>query len=330
MRALVQVLAGLVLVAAALIDLAWTTVAAGSGAGPLTGRIARRSWRLALAVHRRRPSHHLLVFAGVGIVFVVLATWITLVLAGWTLVFISTDGAVRATATGAAADAVSRFYFAGFTVFTLGIGDFRPGAGIWQVATVLATGSGLVLVSLAIAYLVPVVAAATQRRQLAAYISSLGSSPEQILTAAWNGASFGMLSQHLAALTGLLHGAGERHHTYPVLHYFHSVRVESAAAPALVNLSQALDLLHHGVAPDVRPDPATLGPLDKAMGAFLATLASSYITPGDEPIPPPSLVALRAAGVPTVEDTEYTASVVSTEPRRRLLAALLDDDGWPR
>jgi hypothetical protein len=138
-----------------------------------------------------------------------------------------------------------------------------------------------------------------------------------------------MLSQHFVALTGMLHGTGERHHTYPVLHYFHSVRVESAAAPALMHLSQALDLLHHGVAPDVRPDPATLGPLDRAMGAFLATLASFYITPGDKPIPPPSLAPLRAAGVPTVEDHQYTASIAATEPRRRLLAALLADDGWP-
>ena len=62
--------AGVLLVAVALIDVAWTTVAAGSGAGPVTGRLAGWLWSAAQAVHRRRPSHTRLSVAGVAIVLV--------------------------------------------------------------------------------------------------------------------------------------------------------------------------------------------------------------------------------------------------------------------
>jgi hypothetical protein len=41
--AVIAVLVGLGLVGVALVDLVWTTIAAGSGAGPVTRRLAGRS-----------------------------------------------------------------------------------------------------------------------------------------------------------------------------------------------------------------------------------------------------------------------------------------------
>lgn len=145
----IAVLVGLGLVGVALVDLVWTTIAAGSGAGPVTRRLARSAWQAALAVHRRRPSHRFLTAAGVGVVVVVLLTWIATVVAGWSLVFLSSGSAVL-TSTGEPADALDRLYFTGYTVFTPGNGEFRPTTGPWQLATVAATGTGLVLITLAI------------------------------------------------------------------------------------------------------------------------------------------------------------------------------------
>ncbi|MGH9243290.1 MAG: ion channel [Acidimicrobiales bacterium] len=330
----VLVAAGAVLVTVALVDVAWTTVTAGSGAGPLTSRLARRLWRLALALHGRRPSHVLLSVAGVTIVFAVLATWIALALAGWALVFGASDGAVRTAETGTAADLVARLYFTGYSVFTLGNGDYAPGEGAWQLATVLATGTGLMLVTLSISYLVPVASAVAQRRQLAIYIASLGTSPHEILARSWTGVGFGSLAQHLVSLTPLVHAAHQSHLAYPVLHYFHSQDRQSAAAPNLANLAnlaQALHLLRHGVAPDIRPDPAALAPLDAALGLFLDTVRRAFLGPSSPPLDVPPLGPLRAAGVPVVDDANctYQASAPATEQRRARLADLLVDDGWP-
>lgn len=224
------VVIGLALVAVALIDLAWTTVAAGSGAGPLTARLAGATWHAALAVHRRRPSHRFLAVAGVVIVVVILATWILGVLMGWALLFASSEGAVRSTATGQPVGTGDRLYFTGYTLFTLGNGELRPGEGAWQLATVAATGTGLILVTLGITYLVPVASAVAERRQLASYVSALGEDAADILGRAWDGSGFGSLTQHLVALAPLIDAARQRHLTYPVLHYYHSP--DHTTAPA--------------------------------------------------------------------------------------------------
>ena len=325
----VLVATGLVLVAAAVIDLSWTTVAAGSGAGPITGRLAGGLWTVALALHRRRPSHALLSLAGVAILFAVLAAWLALMLTGWVLVFSAADAAVLSSSTREPADLVSRMYFTGYTVFTLGNGDFVPGDGLWQLATVASVGSGLVLITLSITYLVPVASAVAQRRQLASYISSLGATPHQILTTAWDGTSFTALSEHLLTLASLVQTSEQQHLAYPVLHYFHSGDRASAAAPSLVNLTQAVDLLAHGVAVDVRPGPGVLQPMQRTIDSFLSTLEGAHFTPA-APLAAPSLVPLRQQGIPTLSDSEYTTSEPLTRERRALLAGLLTDDGWPR
>jgi len=319
---------GLLLVAVALLDLVWTAVAAGSGAGPIARRLASWTWSAALALHRRRPSHARLAFAGVAIVFIVLGAWLALALGGWSLVLASTDGAVRSSTTGDPADLVDRVYFAGYTLFTLGNGELRPGEGTWQIATAAAAGTGLILVTLSLTYLVPVASAVAQRRSLASYIQSLGEEPHRLLLRAWTGQDFGALTQHLTAMTPLVHAAREQHHTYPVLHYFHSTDRASAAAPNIVVLTQAVHLLRHGVAEQVRPPAIAVEPLDLALTRFLTTLAESFAGPSAEPLAPPSLQPLRDAGIPTVEESTYRRCSSDDAARRAQLAALLADDGW--
>lgn len=319
--------AGLLLVAVALLDLAWTAVAAGSGAGPIARRLASWTWSAALALHRRRPSHARLAFVGVTIVFIVLGAWLALALGGWSLVFAATDGAVRNATSGNPAGLVERLYFTGYTLFTLGNGDFKPGSGTWQIATATAAGTGLILVTLSLTYLVPVASAVAQRRSLASYIHSLGDDAQQVLTRAWTGQDFGALTQHLTALTPLVHTAREQHHTYPVLHYFHSTDRASAAAPNIVVLAQAVDLLRHGVTEQVRPPASAVEPLDLALTRFLTTLSESFISPAGTPLAPPTLQPLRDAGIPT-DDSLYQARNDANAERRAQLAALLADDGW--
>jgi hypothetical protein len=260
-------------------------------------------------------------------VVVVLVAWITTVLAGWSLVFLASDGVVRSSS-GATASIVDRLYFTGYTVFTLGNGDFRPVGGTWQLATVAATGTGLVLVTLSITYLVPVASAVAQRRQLATYIAALGDDAADIVARAWDGAGFASLSQHLVALAPLVNTAGQHHLAYPVLHYYHSADPASAAAPRLVDLALAVEALANGVAPELRPDPAALGPVERAIDSFLDTLAAAYISPTEEALPPLPLDQLRRLGVRTVQDEEYARATPAGDQRRRLLAGLLLNDGW--
>lgn len=318
------------MVLVALVDLITTTVAAGSGAGPLTSRVAPALWQVALAAHRRSHSHKLLSAAGMFIVLAVLAMWLMLVLAGWWLLFLSSTNAVLTTSTGAPADAISRLYFAGSSMFTLGNADYRPGGATWQIATLFSTATGLVFITLAVTYLVPVASAVSERRSLANYIASLGHSSHDLLIRAWDGKSFGSLTQHLVTLAPLIHNARQRHLVYPVLHYFHTAEPESAAAVNVVMLAQALHLLKYGVAPDDLPDRSALDAADRSVSSFLETLATAFIAPVDEPLPFPGLAPLQEAGIPTVNEDEYEAAMARTVEGRRQMAGFLEDDGWAR
>ena len=144
----------------------------------------------------------------------------------------------------------------------------------------------------------------------------------------WTGEGFGVLDQHLVSLSSTLTLSAQQHLAYPVLHYFHSAEPSTAAAPSLRALSDALLLLQHGVAPDVRLSPAAVVPLDRSLDTYLGTLAGAFVHPLDEPLPAPSRAALRDAGIPLADDSAWSQAVAGHRERRRLIAGLLHEDGW--
>jgi hypothetical protein len=321
---------GVVALVVAGVDVLWTVLAAGSGAGPLTARLSALSWKLALWIGRQRegPRHTLLALFGIAIVVGMLLAWVAVAVVAWTTIFSASEGAVREASTGQPASLFERAWFVGYSLFTLGSGPYSAGDGLWQLAAVAAGASGLVMVTLAIAYLVPVASAVTERRRLAQYVFSLGWTPEEIVVASWTGDGFGSLIQHLVALTPMVHLAGEHHLTYPAVDYFHSTRQQDSSSLTTVVLDDAITLLRHGVAPAVRPDPSALEPLSSALRAFLGTVEPAFVSTDVVPLPEPELARLRKAGIPTVGDDEFEAVLKAQSDRRRLLARLLADDGW--
>jgi hypothetical protein len=324
------VVLGVVLLLTLIFDVLWTVVGSGAGAGPLTGRLSALIWRLALRFGRGPdgPRHRVLAVSGVGVVVLLLLVWIIVAWASWWLIFSASRGAVRVVDTGRPADLLERLYFSGEGLFTATSSDYATGPGGWRAAKVAITASGVIFVTLAITYLIPVASAAAERRQLAAYIQSLGRTPEAVLTVAWTGEGFGTLTQHLVALTPMVQLSAERHLTYPVLHYFHSPTERSGVAASYVVLDEAVTLLRWGVDPVARPDPAAVTPLGEAIGLFLDTIRSTFVDDVEDALDPPSLGILRRAGIPVVADNAFAEALRRQTGRRCLLAGLLDDDGW--
>lgn len=322
-------LLGLVIVGFTLCDLLLTTLTLDGG-GPLVNNVSKWIWKAVMRYRRCASSHRLLAFAGLGILLCATFLWIGLVWTGWTLIFCAGDYAVVNADTGKPADVWTRVYFTGYTLVTLGLGDYKPQDGVWQVLTAIAAANGFFLVSLSITYLLPVISAATQKRQLAAYISSLGKTSDDIVLRAWNGKNFGLLEQHLVALTPMLLLQAQRHLTYPVLHYFHSPERYTALTLSIAVLDETLTLLKYGVKPAEQIDALTLYAARQAVTTFLETLNSlnsTFIEAAKDAPPIPSLDRLRAGGVPTVSDEAFQ-SVFGDLVRRRLLLALVQNHGW--
>ena len=325
---MVLVLVGALLVLLAMTDAVFTTLAAGRGGGPLTQHVGRWTWRLLRAASRHENSR-LLAHAGMCVLLSTVLTWVLLTWVGWTLVYASSDGAVLDSTTSAPADLAARIYFAGFVIFTLGVGDVVPGAGAWQVVTALASFLGLFLVTLSITYLVSVVSAAVDRRALARDISLSGETGSEVVLLHWAGdaisSTFTSLTQTLS--TQVLR-ISQQHLAYPVLHHFHATEAASSAPRALAVLDDTLLILEAGVPEHVRPAPDVLTRLRRTLEQYAETVTGA--ASADAPLPPlPDLGLLRGAGIPTVGDAQFALDAELHETRRRRVHELVRADAWP-
>jgi hypothetical protein len=210
---------GVVLVLLAIVDAVQTTLTAGSGGGPLTTPVGRVTWRLLLRVSSGHSSKRL-GYGGMLTLLLTVSMWVLLLWSGWTLIFAASPGTVVDATTGAPASVPATIYYAGFVVFTLGVGDFVSTSGTWQVLTALASFIGLFVITLSITYLVSVVSAAVTRRQLAESISILGRTGPEIVLAHWNdGQLSSQFPSRLQTLSTQLLKTTQQHLAYPVLHY---------------------------------------------------------------------------------------------------------------
>lgn len=326
MRILLGIL-GVTIVLVTVADLLWTTFL--EGAGPISLRVASWIGRSVLRCHARvSGSRRVITKAGLLTVLGTLLVWGTLIWFGCALIFCSAKDALVFSETREPAGWWVRLYFAGTTLSTLGLGDYRPQGTFWEIFTAMTGASGYVLIGLVISYIVPVVTAATQKRQLAVCIWALGRSPDDIIIRAYNGVDTSPLIGHLISLIPMLALLGESHLTYPVLHFFHSSKRSSAIAPSIAALDEALTILECGMQEGCSLDVPSLGAARESIDEFLKTLKPALIDTGTPAPPSPSLVRLRDAGVPVVDDKLFAEAVVGLAERRRMLNALVVNEGW--
>ena len=310
------------------------TVLTVSGGGPLTTRLGSWTWRLALHLATSEKEGRVdppdwLSALGPVIAAMTLLVWLAGLWAGWTLVFSGSEGAIVSATDRTPASFVERVYYAGYTLTTLGPGDFTPGSPLWQMATVLGAINGLFLFTMASTYIVPIVAATAAQRELATLINALGDGPGDILVRAWHEDGFSTLEDHLVSFAPTIATVRQQHLAYPILHYFHSTEPKAALPVQMAVLDEALMLLAHGVEPWARPSPPTLGPLRTQIRGYLATLASTWI----EPIhpPPEPFLDRRCAevGIPMRDTDSFLRTLDEEESGRRAhLLGLVRSDGW--
>lgn len=226
----------------AAITILWTTKAGG----PVTNALGQRWWQVA---HRlaRHPTSRLLTSAGPLILAATIVVWLSLVWIGWTLVFAADPSAVVSSSTRLPADFLERADFTGFTIFTLGMGDYAPVGAPWQLLTVIATVGGLASTTGAITYIIPVVTAATQSSQQASSINALGGQAHRIVSNAYDDGSVRYLESVLIQLTDSLLLTAQRHLAYPILDYFHPNTPSTDLRAQLTALDDALTLVEHGL-----------------------------------------------------------------------------------
>lgn len=323
---------GLALVLVVLVDAVVTTLSVGSKEGWLSRALTRTLWHGLRWTGRSSRVPSLLPPVGVLLLTATVLTWVGLLWAGTALALASDGGSVVNAETREPAGPADLLYYAGFTVFTLGVGDYVATGGGWRVLTAAMSFAGLALITLSITYLLNVVRAVVDRRSLAAHIHGLGCTPQQIVVGGWDGSAFSSpFEQHLVALASEISAVAEEHLAYPVLQYFHAGTAETAAPVAIAALDDALLLMASAVAPDVRPPASATGPVRYAIERHLSTTTSGPDGADPHAAPPvPDPAELAEAGIPLADPHRFVQAVSRDAARRAQLHAFVVDAGWQR
>ena len=320
-------LLGLLILLTVLGDVVRTTLST-NGAGLISGHLADRLWAFALALHNRWSNHQLLSHTGNAILLAIIATWTLLMWVGWTLFYLIDPQSVVLASDGRPATALETFYFVGYTLITLGNGEYRPEGVFWQLVAILTATTGFFVVTLSITYLLSVLPAVVEKRQLSATIASLGSLPEEILDNHWNGKDCQSLTRHLSSLSASLNKVAQQHLALPVLHYFHSTDVRTALPLKVAALNEALSYLLYGLK-SCRDTAADIRPMHNAVGNLLDTLREGFIDASSATPAPSPLSRLEGMRFNLEPEKSYHEGLEQEQKRRRLLLkGYLKKDGW--
>lgn len=315
-------LLGTAVLVAVAVDVLATTLSLG-GHGPLSRRI------VAVVRHvvdplARLPSLRRCVFraSGPATIAALAVSWFALLWTGWGLVFLADPGAIVNTSTGQPATAAEVFYFAGFTVTTLGIGDIAATSTLFRMLTVFAAASGFMLISVVVSYVLSVVSAVVSKRQLASQISAIGDTPSAFIQNASDGSGYAGLALQLPGIASMLGTTQKQLLAYPVLHRFKALERSSDLASSVAILDDALAVIGQ-LEPPARTLPAALvRPVEGAVGDLARSLEQEFVAPAKHAPPLPRL-GFDPAGMERVFEPR-------SDRRRRLLGWVRDAGyDWP-
>lgn len=313
---------GVFLVLLAVADVAWTALAPAAGRGPATHVTARAVWRFTYRLPMVRHDHGSIQAVGYAIVGSLILTWFVTLWLGWSIVWMANPTSVVDATTSVPADALGKMSFAGTAVFGGG-GAYEAGSSGWAFLQSLSAATGYTAVSLAIAYIVGVVAATVNSRRVAGYLAGMGWHPVQIVRRGRGRDDLGAIGTHLMQVAGSIGHVAYQHLAYPVLHYLHTGSRWAAFEPNIATLDETVTLIEHGL---VDPDPGIVGPLRDAVDRYLETVPIPDLDV--DPPPVPDLAPLREDGIEVVDDETFEDRVRSLDERRRQLHRLVLGAGW--
>ena len=318
---------GTLLILLVVYDAIRTTLSVSSSGGPLTNRLVSGLWFLLLGIHRRRKSHAMLSSVGPWMTVTLLLTWFFIAWLGWFLLFCSSPQAVVVSSSNATASLMERAYYTGYTLTTLGYGDFVAGNDKWRLPPVLAAANGFFLFTLSITYVLNIITNVIQKRLASLTINAMGENPQQILAATNSGGKYATLISQVQTLQQTITTLGQQHLAYPILHYYHSETRSKALSLAIAKLYQAINVTCFASTKLEDASREQLLITRNTIEQFLDTLGTAFIHPSQHIPDIPTLngyAELSGIEKSNKEIQTYLASL----PYQKLLVAYVHKDGW--
>lgn len=286
------------------------TVLSSNGAGYFSKYAMKYCAAVFQFLARRTNSRNILKYAGVSLLSSITVVWVFLLWLGVFFIFLYDQNSVLDSTTLIPAGTVDRFYFSGYLLSTLGNGDFKPQAGVWQIVATIFTFSGFIFLTTAITYFVSILGSITEKRLAAISIFNLGSTAVEISSAVKKLHRANQLMSEVSSIKNHLNRLTLNHTSYPISHYFFTVEKNRSISLAVAELDQALEDLREEEKTDENLS-AQLEPLRDALNNYLQTLAQRFL-------------ADLLKGKVVVNDK----SIKETEVRQKVIQALLYSDVW--
>lgn len=322
---------GFAIILLTIIDLVWTTLWVDGGAGPLSKRVAEKLWKIFDKLGKKNSKFY--DFTGPITLVSILLSWSLMIWIGFALFF---NGDVNSITNTSNPDApvfwYERFYFTGFTLFTLGIGDYAPAIGFWQIVTTLNSAAGILFLTLCASYIISVVDAVVQKRSLATSITSLGIRSTDIIEKIWNGQDFHNIDLVLVDISSKISSLTQQHHAYPLLYFYHSRKAEESASVAIASLEDTLTILLYGMKEENLANTLLIKSTKSSIGTYLESLTETFVNASEEVPDVPDFSPLIKQELPLVSDNELEMIFKDhIEVRKKLLGAVqVDHQKWPK
>lgn len=255
---------GALLIAVTLFDIV-ATVLHPQVESPLSNRLHRAIWRvlrLPEARLRQRARYHALLNWGLPLMIAgLIALWLLLLLVGFALLYFPwiADPAVFAVADSSDHPLVEALYFSGATLTTVGFGDIHPVAWPFRLVALTEAASGLIVVSLSVAYLLAVYPALSRKRAagvaLDAEVAGQADTLPMVRRYLVEDRAWTLELTHRLRELGLeLLAITDSHETHPVLYYAHPFQVQHSFLRILITVQNLVAALRYGLAPDDHRD----------------------------------------------------------------------------
>jgi len=268
----IYLIIGIILYVAIVLDILQTTLSM-QGGGWLTSRFSHFFWKFLLLISGRNGNSKLLAHAGYFLLISIVLIWVFFLWASMVFILYSSPGSIIDSTTKIPAGFWQITYYSGFTVSTLGMGDYVASTDLWRVLTTIYSITGLILLTMSVTYFIPVLSAVIDQRKLGISLSTLGSSPEEIVMSAWNGENFDRLTGKIDEISDSIIKYSQQHRAYPVIHYFHNNKGKNAIILQLARLYEALLIISDQIKEEFRPDSKDIKPLIVAYDNYFEVIA---------------------------------------------------------
>ncbi len=235
---LLQIIAGIVVIILTFLDFFHTTF---SGNG--FGFISRELNRLLNRVIIQNRSRSVFLFSGLTHLLITTFVWLALLFCGTFLIFTAGQDMVVNGTTYLPASTSERFYYTAYVLSTLGIGNLVPGNESSEILTGILSFSGFILITSGLTYLLSVVQAVLSKKQLAFFISTIGSDVEEIYLFFKKDENLDGLLADANDLRKQILANASSYLAFPMTNYFLTKNRNSALIVQLAILSEVLMVL---------------------------------------------------------------------------------------